>query len=777
MRPLFACLLVALQATIALAQIDSALNELKQLTAPPKSPRNARELGMLRAFYDKTVWADEVKAQEYERTIVNLWDRFIHQEDNFKVLADTRFEELVFNTQRKTRQFDWAIFRSDFGGPSKTVTFDEWLDLLDKFKQDGFEIEDTEWHHSEFHPPESGPARSVISMVMHVHYRKARRRMIVKGDLKITWSTEPSGPRALYEPVTVDATGLHITHRDGEPAFGERKELSFQLDGMGKTHPNTIHPVILHDLNGDHLPEVVIAGYNEVYWNRGNWDFVKAPLCDHPSRLVNAAVLADFTGDGVTDLLCGLKNGFPQLYAGTSDGKFPDAPREIKIAERRLRVPVGMTAGDVDGDGDIDVFVGQLKAGYQTGEIPTPYYDANDSFPSFLMLNDGDGNFHDAIEESGLAKKRHRRNFGATFVDLDSDGDLDLLLTSDFCGNDLFLNDGEGRFTDVTESLTPRSYVHGMSHTFGDYNLDGKLDFLTIGMSSTTARRLDRMQLGRPDFPEYNRQRSKMGYGNRMYLNRTLARGESVFSQAGFNDQVARTGWSWGSTTLDFDRDGDQDVYVVNGQTSGRTTQDYCTRYWCHDLYFKAEDRPDEAIKQFFGGMATMFDGNKISWNGYEHNALLMNLDGKGFTNVGFLMGCASVLDSRAAVSGDLDLDGRVDLIYEHNDIRNGKSGLHFLRNQWEDEHHWIGVHLVPNSTCPSTQGAKVAVQLADGRILLQHRLTGHSVWVQHSDTLHFGVGKQSDVKQIGVYWPNGVRSRLQSPAVDQYHVLSPPTK
>jgi hypothetical protein len=254
-----------------------------------------------------------------------------------------------------------------------------------------------------------------------------------------------------------------------------------------------------------------------------------------------------------------------------------------------------------------------------------------------------------------------------------------------------------------------------------------------------------------------------------MYL-----RTDDGFVQAPFNDQVARTGWSWGSTTLDFDRDGDPDVYVVNGQTSGKTTMDYCTRYWCHDLYYKSDNRPDEAIKDFFGKMGPLFSGNSISWNGYEHNALLMNLGGEEFVNVSFLMNCGSEFDSRMALSSDLDLDGKVDLIFEHADLRNGASNLIFLRNQWQDSHHWVGVHLDSTQASPSPFGAKVVVTLQNGHKLLQHYVTGHEVWAQNPNTIHFGVGDSDRVASIEVTWPNGQTVVLDSPQIDRYIRFSP---
>jgi hypothetical protein len=491
-------------------------------------------------------------------------------------------------------------------------------------------------------------------------------------------------------------------------------------------------------------------------------------LCEQPVPHVNAGAIADFDGDGIRDYLAASKNGFPCLYHGDAKGQFRGAPRELKIADEPLRVPINVVPGDIDGDGDLDVFLGQQKPGYFNGDIPTPYYDATDSFPSYLLENDGKGNFTDVTASSGLGPKSHRRNFAASLIDYDLDGDLDLIMTSDFSGTDVFRNNGQGKFTDISATLQPQAYGFGMSHTFGDYNLDGAIDFLSVGMSSTTARRLEQMKLGRQEFPDYNEARMKMGYGNRLYLYQ-----QGQYVQAPFNDDVARTGWSWGSTTLDFDNDADPDIYVVNGQTSGQTTKDYCTSFWCHDVYYKRGERPDAAIRELFGEMAPLFNGNGISWNGYEHNALLMNLGGQGFVNVGFLMDVSFEFDSRTALSGDLDGDGRIDLIVENKDLRASESKLHIVRNVWDQGGHWIGVRLHQSGTSASPIGARVTATLPDGRTLVQHNVAGHSVWAQHDNTIHFGLGPTTAVSSLEVHWPDGTTSTIPQPAVDRYHDLT----
>jgi len=74
-----------------------------------------------------------------------------------------------------------------------------------------------------------------------------------------------------------------------------------------------------------------------------------------------------------------------------------------------------------------------------------------------------------------------------------------------------------------------------MAHTTGDYDGDGNLDLFVIGMNSFVANRLDYLNLGPPEFPEYQRMRPKMAFGNRMYFQR-----DSRFRQTPLSEQVAR---------------------------------------------------------------------------------------------------------------------------------------------------------------------------------------------------------------------------------------------
>jgi hypothetical protein len=418
----------------------------------------------------------------------------------------------------------------------------------------------------------------------------------------------------------------------------------------------------------------------------------------------------------------------------------------------------------------LDVFVGQLRPPYLKGKVPVPFYDANDGFPAYLLLNDGQGNFSDVTDLAGLTEHRFRRTFSSTLTDLDADGDQDLMVVSDFCGLDVYFNDGEGRFSDVTDQVAPQRRAFGMSHTFGDYNLDGRLDFYMIGMSSTTARRLDHMKLRRADHQEYAGYRRHMGYGNRMLLASDMG-----YEQAPFNADVARTGWSWGSTTLDFDNDSDPDIFVGNGQVSGKSTKDYCTHFWCHDIYV-GNRQDDPAVKQLFTSVAPQLDGSDWSWNGYEHDALFMNRGGTGFLDIGFLMGVGFEFDTRCVLSDDIDGDGRVDLLVEEYRVREKKSILHVLKNRFPEPNHWIGFRLGERGPFRSAIGVEAVLTLPEGKRVARN-LAGHSVWAQHANTIHFGLGKGTEVLAAELTWPDGTKVTLDRPGIDRYHAVTAPPK
>ena len=721
-----------------------------------------------RAARDETIWKDEVAAQEFEATFVRLWDDLRNSEDAIEVLSAFSFSKLTLGVGRTPESLDLGITHWSNAADARDLEPGDWHELLSGFQQNGWELAQSEWHHTRFVPSEGGPTESEFEVVLHAQNSVKQRRAIVQGTIRVVWKGEQDS-LGHWLVGDIDTSALEIWERNGPPAFAESQELApkqeFDLTAPGADLRGS---VVVYDLDGDGLDEIIVAYANKVFWNKGGWKFEERPLLAQPplSGLVTT-VLADFTGDGVVDLLGVSLGGWPVLYAGGPGGEFSGAGKTIKQVRERLIQPTAIAVGDIDADGDLDVWLADYKKPYYEGkEMPEPYFDANDGFASHLLVNLGGGEFSNETDSAGLGLKRYRRTYSNSFIDLDDDGDLDLVVVSDFSGADVYLNDGAGHFTDVTDSMLDERTSFGMAGLFSDFNLDALLDFYMVGMSSTTSRRLDRLGLGRSEFSEHQKMRTKMGFGNRIYLGTA----DHTLREADLGSAAARTGWSWGTAVLDFDLDGDPDIYVANGHLSRTTAEDYCSEFWTHDIY------PEETAQGANVGMF-LADARKtgVSWNGFEHNRLLMNIDGHRFIDTAFLMGVAIEEDSRMVISSDFDADGRPDLLVSTREFetsstsRKRNSRIWLKRNTISHDRHWIGIRLAgPQSPI----GARIAVVSGDHK-QLHYVVTGDGYLSQQPPARVFGLGERNTVDYVLVTYPGGKEVRIETPTIDRYHVIT----
>jgi hypothetical protein len=740
--------------------------------ATPEIRRQVQTVLQKAEELDRTVWAREVEAQEYEEYFIRIWDDFRAAKDKMAVLEGAAFETLSFGPPAEASEHDWGVRITKFDGSGQTLDASAWRALLGRLRREGYRTTELEFHQSNFEHEPGQPARSVVSTVVHLVNEATASRQALRSKLKVEWAQDRDRPGegGMFVPRTIEATELTIAQRTGDLAFRPMTLPGGSPRGLFAAENSTY--VLAYDLDGDGLSEVLMPGENMLLRNRGGFQFEREDILPAGASGLEAAVIADFDGDGLPDLLCN-KGDHIFLVRGVAGGRFGTSPPErvVSLAEP-VKTIAALTAGDIDGDGDLDAWFGQYKRPYVDGQMPTPYYDANDGHPAALLVNDGTGRFEDRTEAAGLAAKRHRRTFAASFVDLDGDRDLDLLVNSDFAGLDIYYNDGTGRFTDVTDQVVDERHNFGMGHTFADFNLDGLLDVYTIGMSSTTARRLTSMGLGLEQFPGHQEKRPQMGYGNRLFLapgsDAPRSNGIAKYTQPAFRDDIARTGWSWGTTAADYDNDGDTDLFIANGLVSGETCRDYCTTYWRRDIYL-GSSKEDPVMKSLFAehGMTP-----KVSWNGYEHDVLFMSEGGKSYVNIAHLMGVAFEFDGRNTISDDFDGDGRVDLLVVEKVLPRGRY-VHILKNEWPTQHNWVGVRLAESAPGFSPIGAEVRVRSARGE-QVGRVVTGDSFLAQHANAKHFGIGADDKVESIEVTWPNGEKTRVDNPDVNKWHDVRP---
>lgn len=745
-----------------------------------KVEEETTQLKAERARLDKEVWSVEVAAQKHEDRFVSLWDDLRRSTNKIDVLKLFPFQSLKISQLHQAGHHppDIAILKPSEESPLD-LNHEAFANWAQKFQEQGFEIVQTEWHHQAFDQGTKESSKSLISMTLHVRKAGTTERFIVNGKLKVLWDPAHE-TETLPVPLSLDLTDLTVYTRQGPAVF---KEIT-GAEGPAGIVPMGNDTILTYDLNRDGLPEILIPEHNLALWNQGEGRFERRPLIDKPlfdpednTMEVGSAILADLNEDGWPDLVLAGNRIRVVVYDGDANGHFQGEPRKIFDPIGVLNFPSVITAGDVNGDGHLDLFIAQIKPAYDMGSMPTPYYDANDGFPSNLLLNQGDGTFKEVTEEAGLGKKRYRRTFSSSLVDLDNDNDLDLLVVSDFAGLDVYENDGKGNFTDVTKTAVDETANFGMGHTFADFDRDGIIDFYVTGMSSTTVRRLEYMGLKRTDRPEIHETRMKMAYGNRMYVSDK----KMQYHHPAFNDQVARSGWSWGTAAIDITNDGFQDIYIANGNMSGKSCKDYCTRYWTQDIYM-GNSAPNAALSRLFSEIAE--ETRDYSWNGFEKNVLFLNDGGTNYINGSFLMDVAFVYDSRSVIAIDMNLDGRQDLIVlEKEPVAGIVAGLasntaaqasqgqmHIYLNEWESNNRWVGIRLQDEPGL-SPIGAKIRLTTEKGT-RIAHLITGDSFNCQHDTVKVFGLGQDQDLKEISIQWMDGTVKTLTNPEANRYHLV-----
>lgn len=715
---------------------------------PPTTPTEQHiDLKAEREKLDQTVWASEREGRAYEQVFVRLWDRLIEartkQQDPWSVLEEFSLNSFSRGPFFEASPMELGIRRWQMRDSPQTYSRSAFIDLIQEVRSQGYELVQSEWHHESFEPRSDDPPISRFRFSGHLLNPRNQKRYIVKGAFQVGWKLHPTP--------TVDSITLEtcqILERSADSGFRLVQSFDLKRDG----NPSDVRPLLVQDTDGDGLSDIYCGGSGHLLKNRGNFQFHSISKREIPK--LKTGVVCDFDRDGRRDLIGWYSQLGLVLFSG-----FQGPATPLVSGLPQLKSPSVITVGDVDRDGDLDLFLAQYRVPYVGGQMPSPYFDANDGYPFFFFENQEGKRLVDRTESAGLANKRNRRTYGASFVDLDEDHDLDLLVVNDFAGIDIYENDGRGKFCESTREFVDESHNFGMAATFGDYNLDGRLDFYVSGMASTTARRLDSLNLSRDEFPTHNEMRKVMGYGNRMYLGRKPGR----FAEPSFRDQVARTGWSWGTVTLDVENDGDADLAIANGHISGKSTDDYCSVFWTHDIYLD-QSKPNPDVLNLFAQETKPLLSGEQSWDGYQKNVLLLNHAGESFTNVAFLLGIGDGFDGRSLVADDLDNDGRVDLLVVEANFPTRSEKLHLYRNELPTG-NWIGI--VPRSSvsCLGTTVRIIGKNLDQVRVIT----TGDSYCSQHPARVHFGLGTHDEVDAAIIHWPDGHVTRVENPPINTY--------
>ena len=506
--------------------------------------------------------------------------------------------------------------------------------------------------------------------------------------------------------------------------------------------------VSVADFNGDDRPDLYFTNSrfgepNALYQNRGDGAFedvaARAGLADlnRPGEGVSmGSVWGDFDNDGREDVLV-YRYGYLALFRNVDGRRFEDIT--VRSGLRRWVNSNGAIWLDYDRDGFLDLYVTAYFRDLDLWHLKTTrimhnsFEFATNGGKNLLFRNRGGASFEDVTDRMGVGSTRW--TLAAASADFDGDGWPDIYLANDYGPEELYLNDQGRRFTLSTAGLESES-KSGMSVTLGDAFNRGRLDAFVTNIS----------------------ERGYLFQNNNLRVNhlRETGRFRNVAEGA-----LADAGWAWGAQFGDFNNDGVNELFVLNGFISADRTKSY----------WYSMSKIAGANSRFFEDAATWPPFGDASLSGYEPSRVYMSRGVAGWVDVAAKVGVTDLYDGRAVALADLANRGALDAI-----VANQNQAALLYRSYPDSTNHWIAFHLVGTRSNRGAIGAEVLLESGD---LTQRRIVdgGSGFASQNDRRLHFGLGHREWVDRVIINWPSGKRQVLHRPGIDRFVTVIEPAR
>ncbi|NNK83535.1 MAG: T9SS type A sorting domain-containing protein [Flavobacteriaceae bacterium] len=456
----------------------------------------------------------------------------------------------------------------------------------------------------------------------------------------------------------------------------------------------------------------------------------------------NGASVADYDGDNDLDIFVvaksidqqGIEKTKSKLFKNNNDGTFEDVTEQSGLLGILTENEQTLDNSALDG----------FKYGAFWGDYN------NDGFPDILLTyslkiqlfqNLGNGTFQDVTESSGIQSFNNCITPSATWFDYNNDGFLDIYITiwGECESARLYENNGNGTFLDVTNKIEIADTQHlYLAYPF-DFNSDGWMDlYITNDLDSSNPLLINQngnqffddavsygMEINENDMGlsigDYNGDGYFDFYVTNINENYLLTNdGNNTFFDVAEEKNVKDVGWAWDTKFVDFDLDGDEDLFVVNGYDFAFTDEEY-------NAYFK-----------------NLFVEGQEEFEEISEDTNLRDLT-----------------ISVSAVDFDFDNDGDIDIFVTNSDRHSYFYENTTLNFNETNSLNWFKVILQGTQSNRDAIGTELTLTTENGSI--KRYYTGVGFLGQSLTPVHFGLNEVTNILELSIKWPSGLIDTYQN--------------
>lgn len=521
------------------------------------------------------------------------------------------------------------------------------------------------------------------------------------------------------------------------------------------------------DVDNDGLVDLFFTSNqqeNKLYLNKGNLSFEDITSKAGVSGTGNwttGVTMADINSDGFLDIyVCHVGNyknfqGRNQLFINQGNHTFKEQAQEYGLDFQGFSTQAAFFDYDLDGDLDMYLLNHSVHTSRSYG-MSDLRFESDERAGDKLFRNDivnGKPFFTDVTEESGIYNSQIGYGLGVNINDINNDGYPDVFVSNDFHENDyLYINQGDGTFVDQLNEMFAHTSRSSMGNDVADFNNDGLLDVIVLDMLPDNEK--IRKQSGGEDDIHLFQLKLNYGYHHQFVRNTLqLNLGNGKFSEIGRLSGIYSTDWSWSPLFCDVDNDGWKDLFITNGIYRRANDLDYVKFLTGGTRYLPQKDNSNKSDRELYEKMPL-----------YPNvNYLFKNKGDLTFSNLAEKWGFDETSYSNGSTYADLDNDGDLDLI-----VNNINQPAFIYRNNAEtiSGNHYLSVSLQGDSLNTKGIGARVNVYNGNKKQILEQFLT-RGFMSSTSGILHFGLGVETNIDSVVVWWPNYKKQVLTNISVD----------